>query len=856
MFGLPTRATVRMVDVSAMLSVFMAVPSPLVAVQWWRVCLDEAQMVESVSSHTAQMALRLTAVNRWCVTGTPIERGLDDLQGLLMFLGTDPYWEKTWWQKQLYLPYCHGNSKPMISAISRVLWRTAKKDVETDGSMSTALRRPPRTCVVGMHQQREADESLTDTRVQKLFTVRWLEVRQRRTCCHRQTGVRVGCCYCRTTMTMEELLDNLIKKAVTESEESHRQLISALNGLAALHVIQGALEEAVDYYRQALASIARHSDELKTDSLQRLHTLHNLHETLSQRHLGVAPTLRDATLAEEANTLRTRYLESAAAAVVTARGELREALTNPADLARACGDGDAPWWASVIERVIEEEAEDDVIQRIQVDLDSISHQDSIVNKFRTLRGLEYIIFDHMCALRKSHDDLQGALARLDRPPTSGAICEAVECHLRPASGNVQLSCDFCKADKKFAVYEAWLFDFRDRRGKTAGEVADPATRGHGTWADSEVERCLKLLLLSQARHMSREDRRDADAHVSYMRDLKKEFRCLRAMWMALSHHVSAHDELDMATTRLRLRCTGEQPPEGAALPGHVIEPRELGDHRLRLQADRVAAAGELRRRLGQLVYLRNLERTGYGKNGGSNPDPCPTCYKPLGTEWSVLPCAHCYCEGCMRVLVEQHSFGGQRRSTRCPVCREPAEHSHISHVGVGRSHPSRYGGGEVIPIKGSHSTKVEAIVRCLMNIQREDASAKSLVFSAVSRCSCVTIAKRRVEHELDKPLRENNITHRMLHANNKFQRLNLIEATHVLLVEPILNPANQLQAIGRVHRIGQTKATFVHHFLIRNTIEERMYNMLQSVRAVPMSSDTDDNALTIGDLTSLFNDED
>ena len=43
-------------------------------------------MIENSTTKTAEMALRLNAINRWCVTGTPIGKTLSDIQGLLHFL--------------------------------------------------------------------------------------------------------------------------------------------------------------------------------------------------------------------------------------------------------------------------------------------------------------------------------------------------------------------------------------------------------------------------------------------------------------------------------------------------------------------------------------------------------------------------------------------------------------------------------------------------------------------------------------------------------------------------------------------------------------------------------------------------
>ena len=65
--------------------------SPLTRIFWWRVVLDEAQMVESGVSNAARVAKLIPRELAWCVSGTPVKRDSKDLYGLIDFLHYEPY---------------------------------------------------------------------------------------------------------------------------------------------------------------------------------------------------------------------------------------------------------------------------------------------------------------------------------------------------------------------------------------------------------------------------------------------------------------------------------------------------------------------------------------------------------------------------------------------------------------------------------------------------------------------------------------------------------------------------------------------------------------------------------------------
>lgn len=65
----------------------------------------------------------------------------------------------------------------------------------------------------------------------------------------------------------------------------------------------------------------------------------------------------------------------------------------------------------------------------------------------------------------------------------------------------------------------------------------------------------------------------------------------------------------------------------------------------------------------------------------------------------------------------------------------------------------------------------------------------------------------------------------LLHARAHSSGLNLVNASHVFLCEPLLNTALELQAIARVDRIGQQHETTVWLYYVSGTVEESIHNL-------------------------------
>src|SRR5262249_8746166 len=86
--------------------------------------------------------------------------------------------------------------------------------------------------------------------------------------------------------------------------------------------------------------------------------------------------------------------------------------------------------------------------------------------------------------------------------------------------------------------------------------------------------------------------------------------------------------------------------------------------------------------------------------------------------------------------------------------------------------------------------------------------------------------------------------------------LNLTAADYVIHLDPWWNPAVEMQASDRAHRIGQDKPVFVYKIIARDTVEEKILQLQEKKRALVKSIiATETNffkSLTKEDVKTLF----
>jgi E3 ubiquitin-protein ligase SHPRH len=248
---------------------YRVVPSPLMSINWWRIALDEAQRVETPTAASARMALKLISEHRWCVSGTPIGRGrMQDLFGLLLFLGARPFCEKDWFQASVKPNYCDVKLR-IGHMLQDTLWRSTKANDTVRQQMGIPEQVETKlflkfSSIERHFYQRQLEETIlaahlvigdfqSKKRKRKAKDTDMLSHhlhRLRAACCHPQVGSSGiskvqksssnydGTSVANGVLSMSQILDRLIDDAKVKSEEAQRLYTLNTNAIACLYKLK------------------------------------------------------------------------------------------------------------------------------------------------------------------------------------------------------------------------------------------------------------------------------------------------------------------------------------------------------------------------------------------------------------------------------------------------------------------------------------------------------------------------------------------------------------------------------------------------------------------------------------------
>eukprot|EP00371_Babesia_bovis_P003349 XP_001611996.1 DNA repair protein rhp16 [Babesia bovis T2Bo] len=266
---------------------------------------------------------------------------------------------------------------------------------------------------------------------------------------------------------------------------------------------------------------------------------------------------------------------------------------------------------------------------------------------------------------------------------------------------------------------------------------------------------------------------------------------------------------------------------------------------------------------------------------------CALCFESLEDvgEFLTANCQHLFHKHCLNSYIECRPVDSGdecEKGITCPVCYVPltvkmtstadaanSENTSTANVGVSKNSILQH--FKLSEFKSS--TKIEALFQELTTVLTTT-SDKSIVFSQycsmldliayrlkTANIECaVLVGNTKIESRRNILLEFNknpSLRVMLISLNAGGEGLNLQIANRIFLMDPWWNPAAELQAIQRAHRIGQTKPVYAIRFICKDTIEERIIALQEKKMilfdATICSSGESMKKLTSEDLSFLFN---
>ncbi|KAK5630747.1 hypothetical protein RRF57_006462 [Xylaria bambusicola] len=887
--------------------------SPLVQIDWWRICLDEAQQIDTGVSSAAKVACLLPRVNAWAVTGTPVKDDPNDLWGLLLFLRYEPFasYQVVW--KALL----HTHKTLFDPLFNRIAIRHSKSAVRDELRLPSQKRHivtMPFTAIEEHHYRSQfralvAKAGLseqgtpldTDWDADDPFVVEFMKKALaclRQTILHPELGSGAAA-KVSVYKTLAEHLETMIEHSEASMKSHQRSYLIAKLSKGQLLENTPRVTEALkiwDEVREEVEPIVHEARE----ELQR--ALEAARQEQSKGPVDQTGDSPDEEVPETAKVgdsrrklrlfldLQHRVTFFIASAYFQIKSD--ESLTQPgSDEFKRLEQRETEGYE--LARKIRREILQEPLAKVSKLLEKLRER---ANTQSFIEIPEIITSDlHGLQSARIAEDLQNLGASLNEQADvidnwREIIIQLLLKPLVDAEDETEITGeeyeDSTKVQDHLMVYTLGLGAIiGDRQEALSGLINEriryETATAEGMAKDGEghaPEKLLELLQIRQdtkpiparqslrgviaaLRELSTTLRHDASIGNTRARvELEIVTRHLRTTQDILAKQnkvaVNLEKDLEFFTSAMNARVDYYRQLQSVSDNVAPLAP-ELSSNQLRSWNNYVAQEAEQRKKANHwlsnrrhLIYMRD--------DSASFNEPCAICRMDDFTVGAITTCGHKFCKECIVQWL--------RSKYKCPLCKEYQNPSMLSEFTKTKANAKVHltnstnpnlrgeyqrGSGlysnisddqrraiQSVKLHGpSYSSKVDTLIKHLIWLREEDPGAKSIIFTQFR--SFLAILGQALEghrmgfatfsHGGNKALEiqrfkdDPSIECLLMDAKAHSSGLNLVNANHVFLCEPLLNTALEFQAIARVDRIGQEHETTVWLYLMEGTVEENIH---------------------------------